>query len=167
MGKKTKEPWPLMQDLMEAAYGRWQKNEGWSFDDFRMSLSDVEALAVHFGKLNYQVCNGGFVQWVDNGYYTPHVMEFLTWHCKNTLEQTDAVKEMTKILEEAARPCLELSEADDRVSYEWDGYEQSDYQDIWDELSGSGFDERYYDIDDKILDAVENHLRTRSEAMAA
>lgn len=58
-----------IQTLMTAAYERWQKAEGVSQEAFLEDLcSPPERRAVMIGNLNYQVENGGFAQWVDNGY---------------------------------------------------------------------------------------------------
>jgi len=64
------------QDIMDRAYKRWQpggdlekegsKNRG--MDSFFAALEDPDKLAVEFGKLNQQVLNGGFTQWIGNGY---------------------------------------------------------------------------------------------------
>ena len=66
---------PKIQELMDAAYERWQAND-WSRDQFIMRLSWEEKVAVTIGNLNYQVCNGGFMQWHDNG-YSQHTKELL------------------------------------------------------------------------------------------
>ena len=55
------------QDIMNEAYARWQNND-WSQEQFWNQLSYVEKVAVFTGNLNYQVENGGFAQWIDNGY---------------------------------------------------------------------------------------------------
>ena len=67
----------LIQELMDAAYKRWQDhnesvdnnyNLQWDQQQFWDQLSEAEEIAVYVGNLNYQVENGGFQQWVDNGY---------------------------------------------------------------------------------------------------
>lgn len=54
--------------LMTAAYDRWHKHEDWNYDRMVRECSAHERAAVLLGNLNYQVCNGGFCQWIDNGY---------------------------------------------------------------------------------------------------
>jgi len=84
------------QELMDAAYDRWQESERlgrkylegcdinaydlrrenpelyrayfWTKEDFWAQLSPAEIVAVFTGNLNYQVENGGWLQWHDNGY---------------------------------------------------------------------------------------------------
>lgn len=58
------------QQIMSAAYDRWQ-GQDWSKEQFIAQLGPVEYEAVIVGNLNYQVENGGWMQWVDNQYYTP------------------------------------------------------------------------------------------------
>lgn len=52
--------------LMDTAYDRFPK--GRSYIEFFASLSGFERMAVAIGNLNYQVENGGWVQWIDNRY---------------------------------------------------------------------------------------------------
>lgn len=55
-----------LQPIMDAAFSKYDENG--SYNDFVGSLRGIERAVVLIGTLNYQVCNGGFVQWVDNGY---------------------------------------------------------------------------------------------------
>lgn len=61
----------LHQEMMDAAYARWQKGgdlEDKSYAKFTDALDLLHEKAVIIGNLNQQVENGGFAQWVDNGY---------------------------------------------------------------------------------------------------
>lgn len=84
------EQYPAWAALNAAAHERWQANDRaiteafqrgeideraarartWSFEDFlnRGCDDDRERHAVILGKLNQQVQNGGWLQWIDNGY---------------------------------------------------------------------------------------------------
>jgi hypothetical protein len=55
------------QELMNQAYEKWRQND-WTQQVFWQHLDFVEKVAVYTGNLNYQVENGGFAQWIDNGY---------------------------------------------------------------------------------------------------
>jgi hypothetical protein len=75
----------IHQLLMDKAYAdeRTRANtdgNNWSYNRMLSEATDIERLAVVLGNLNYQVENGGFNQWVDNGYCTayPDVEEALT-----------------------------------------------------------------------------------------
>jgi hypothetical protein len=56
------------QELMDNAYDKWQ--DKMKYEEFLSELDTKEKHAVLLGNLNYQVQNGGFYQWVDNGYAT-------------------------------------------------------------------------------------------------
>ena len=58
----------LQQRIMNKAYKRFQTNRHWSMIELYFSMSPIEKIAVAIGNLNYQVENGGFLQWIDNGY---------------------------------------------------------------------------------------------------
>jgi len=55
------------QVLMDAAYKKWEGKD-WTYARFLVEIERKERIAVLLGNLNYQVENGGFRQWVDNGY---------------------------------------------------------------------------------------------------
>ena len=59
---------------MDEAYALWQKpkNGSWSTEEFFDHLSYIQRVAVSLGNLNYQVENGGFAQWISNGYADAH-----------------------------------------------------------------------------------------------
>lgn len=59
----------LHQTLMDQAYAKWDDNTT-TYNDFIASLPKNERYAVLLGNMNYQVCNGGWIQWCDNGYCT-------------------------------------------------------------------------------------------------
>ena len=70
------------QELMDEAYDRWKKGgdlENTSRIVFLDKLTTHQRMAVVLGNMNYQVENGGWNQWVDNGYCTsyPHLMDAL------------------------------------------------------------------------------------------
>lgn len=56
----------LHKKLMDKAYNKFQ--DGWSLREFYINIDGLERRAVALGNLNYQVGNGGFTQWMDNGY---------------------------------------------------------------------------------------------------
>lgn len=58
-----------VQDLMTAAYDKFRAAPGgWAGRWNAEGLTNREKVAVIFGNFNYQIENGGLVQWVDNGY---------------------------------------------------------------------------------------------------
>lgn len=58
----------LHKELMDLAYNEYQLHNKWSLKDFYFNLEPLTKKAVALGNLNYQVRNGGFRQWIDNGY---------------------------------------------------------------------------------------------------
>lgn len=60
------------QKLMDEVYDYWkaQRDSGNQITRYEAleNFSDLHHAAVIMGNLNYQVCNGGFAQWDDNGY---------------------------------------------------------------------------------------------------
>lgn len=56
---------PVLQGLMNAAYETFGNQ---TYDDFLFNLPGKQRAAVLIGNLNYQVENGGFSQWILNGY---------------------------------------------------------------------------------------------------
>jgi hypothetical protein len=52
----------IFEDFFKEGHNRY-------YDSSKLSLTDAQQIAFHLGKLNYQVNNGGFAQWIGNGYY--------------------------------------------------------------------------------------------------
>lgn len=83
------------QELMDEVYGFWNSPEGEGLDKAELIDTVLEKFgkkhvyALVAGNLNYQVCNGGFQQWVDNGYafaqYNEVVDLLQTMNTKNSL----------------------------------------------------------------------------------
>ena len=130
-------------ELYEAAHNRWQSD--WSREDFRDSLQGLESTAVHFADMDRQVANGGWSQWYHNSYYTPEVLSFLKLRARQDLEQTSAVVEMQRILDEVGLIC----ESADATMSHWD-YDVDAKLDL--------LDAAYHGIDGAVLRAVEAWL---------
>lgn len=74
------ENWPTIQRLMDSAYEKHKEFTHflmkWNPEnqtrpkraDWLRFLPKLERYAVVLGNWNYQVCNGGIIQWADNGY---------------------------------------------------------------------------------------------------
>jgi hypothetical protein len=189
------------QQLMGAAYDRWQKHNAavraeydpriqeliaqhgefhadvydlqqearkklWSKEEFWAHLSEHESVAVLTANLNYQVCNGGWLQWCDNGY-------------------VDCADELETILREeiGTRTAVEVADMVARVAGAWEQF-QSDKDDtppsafcrcddecdceteddIWqaahDEFSevADPLNSRFYQINEQLMADVEKFL---------
>lgn len=60
--------YPAWERRVSAAYDKWREYSDWSYADFLEQLPANDVDAVVLRNFNYQVCNGGFEQWVANGY---------------------------------------------------------------------------------------------------
>lgn len=60
------------QTILDLGYAEWRKNDGWGYSDMiewvRQTYGEIAAFAILIGKYNQQVCNGGHIQYYDNGY---------------------------------------------------------------------------------------------------
>lgn len=134
-----------MQKLMGATYDRWQKNDRWSKQDFWDQLSADERFAVFLGNMNYQVQNGGFSQWLGNGYATKETVGYILCACDRI--GTPAAREVWGLVErfwDAAR------DFDERAA---DEDEYAEFEGALD-----GLDTAYYAIDDQFMADAEAHL---------
>jgi hypothetical protein len=129
----------LHQQLMDQAYARFQANRHWSRDQFIMRLNWLETVAVLTGNLNYQVENGGFAQWHDNGYseHTKQLLEVL-----NEIN-TDTSKQVVELVLEFMGGIRELEDEED-----------------WEVLVNTSDDisDRFYAINKQLLSDVEDFL---------
>lgn len=71
--KNSTEPCPW-QRLVDLGYGEWQKpeNRNWSYGEMVEQAGhiygEVVKLLILLGACHHQVCNGGWIQYFDNGY---------------------------------------------------------------------------------------------------
>jgi len=135
-----------MQALMDAAYARWQANDRWSRDQFRDQLDAAERFAVSMGNMNYQVENGGWKQWWDNGYAVPEVVGYIGRML--TQVDTETSKEVRAIMGEFWQ---EVESIDPK------SVDEDEWQDICavdDELSP-----RFYKINAQFLKDCEEYIQ--------
>lgn len=92
------------QKLVTDAYKTWSQDK--SYEDFLDGLDQLSRDAVLLGNMNSQVQNGGFHQWVENGYAT-HIHEVV-----EALEKLEGsaplrVKKMLEKVEPYLNDCRE------------------------------------------------------------
>lgn len=102
----------ILQPIMDSAYEKWVK--GNSFGDFLVSLNILERNVVCIGKLNQQVCNGGFFQWIANKYNQR--TEFLFHALKTCCFETG---EKVSLLVDKALLYSDQNTYDDNISEEY------------------------------------------------
>lgn len=131
------------QKLMDEAYNTWQK--GLSYDEFIDTLDNKHKLAVLTGNLNYQVENGGFLQW-HNSLYSPKAYELL--NLLSLYKNKPYINNVMEIVREA------LS-----IMQEYETYYYAD-DDVY--LTGHDFgelDDKFYKINEQFLITMEEILK--------
>lgn len=113
-------------------------------------LSDIEKKAVVLGKLNYQVENGGFYQWVDNGYVSS--IEYLLLVLKEM--DTETSKKVAELLENI-RPFV-ISGVKNTGCF--GKYLTLDHEDVMDNIEFNYLDDEYYNINEKFMEDCEEFL---------
>lgn len=124
---------PKMQAIMDTAYEKF--TDAMRQKDFYACLTEEEAKVVFIGNLNYQVTNGGFMQWYDNGYHVG-VKGLL-----NTLVELDTAE--AKKVAGLVRSCMR------RMESVGDEDESVDLSDL---------DDEFYEINEIVLSQVEARL---------
>lgn len=142
----------LFQATMDGAYNRWQNSKGMTKQEFWDQLNADERIAVFCGNLNYQVENGGFSQWLDNGYATDETISFLLRFTAKT--PGEAMKVVNQILYEfmhAVRRCgVDLSDP-------FGSMEEEDYN--WFYELTNPLNSRFYDVNTAWVAEIEAHLQ--------
>lgn len=121
---------PVLESIMEAAYDRYPKDK----TPFFSVLTPREKKVVALGNLNYQVENGGFHQWVSNGYCNRASVKALreilpeigTDEAKAVLEMVNEVAEMVD-LEAEDNGCFGSYWLSDSDPHDYD--DDDDYED--------------------------------------
>lgn len=169
-----------MQRLMDEAYAFWQQNKKMPRSEFLDRISAIQKIAVLLGNLNYQVCNGGFMQWIDNGYcldideLIDVVDTFESWAAANGHER--ARRYAAELLSEMLlkiQPFID-TEAKDKGwlgSYLVDDirgrrrrWDEDDGDDLWDRVAAltEPMDSRFYEINKDLLSAWNDWLEYQS-----
>lgn len=136
----------LIQAVMTRAYDRWDRVPGTNMQAFWDDLDADERIAVFAGNLNYQVCNGGFAQYLGNGYATPETIGFVRRLCAR-MPSNHPVNEVAAVL-------AEFEELLDRL-----GWKEPDLDEGLDEFDS--LDGRFYAVNDAWLDCVGRYLGRR------
>ena len=123
----------ILQPIVDTAYELYEANDSWSFGEFLMHLDVKQRNVVAIGKLNQQVCNGGFMQWRDNGY--DEKPEFLFQALKAV--GTDAAKKVLDLVEQVLGVDTEVDDEDEDPDYEYDIIQQAfePYDDKFDKVN--------------------------------
>lgn len=108
-------------ELMNAAYDRWRENN-WSREEFLDQLTPQEKFAVCTGNLNYQVENGGFSQWCENGYGTEETVTYLL-RALARMDYNESVDTVFGLLEKYSS-LNKPGGFDLEEDFEWDEWEQ-------------------------------------------
>lgn len=155
------------QDLMDEAYKLWTDEEfkRWDYEQFLKAVinnfGDFHFYAVITGKFNYQVENGGFSQWYDNGYSCTieNLQDFLEKIKKEPLkEQTfKTIDKVIDLLDEATEVINWIEDGKqlvEKFGYEYQHFfreklEEQGYEDL------SRLDSRYYEISAKFMEILE------------
>ena len=117
-----KEAESVHQALMDQAYQRWENGDLrlLSYDEFVDRLPELQRIAVTLGNLNYQVENGGFQQWVENGYSTQlgNILGYL-----QHMRHLEHGEQMIDLMQKAREAVREYEIFNSGYSWQWDGRE--------------------------------------------
>lgn len=156
----------IHQAIMDMGYNAYQKEGDWHYQDMldfvRLTYGEIAMLAIMVGNYNYQVENGGHMQYLDNGYASEGKDPRKDPNCGLAQQLLDSLKK-TKLstLEHGKITTEILSEFIDRtVNRDFndrDDYEEDDYAN-YDDLDG-----RYYKINELWMKEFENYLKSWME----
>jgi len=134
------EEFPAMQAIIDQAYHAWRDHKDWDYPTFLSELSEMHRWVVTLKNLNYQVTNGGFFQWWENGY-----------HCN--------LEELFRMLETLKGKCPLVAQIDSitraaaRMLQDFD-LETDDYEQLCSDLDPHEL--AYYELEEEWLGQLEN-----------
>lgn len=139
------------QTLMDEACTLWrEKHLNKEYSEFFPELDPIHKEALALGALNYQVENGGFGQWHDNGYSKRG--SFLLKTLQEMESQCPLASTVRKLVEEAFKNIRRVKELD---PYE-------DEEEIQELLEMDALCDAYYEINTLWLVQVELYLRRKA-----
>lgn len=154
----------IHQKLMDEAYELWEKYDIHSKKDFlnkvNEKLGELHFYAVITGNLNYQVENGGFIQWIDNGY--SHIIEDLIDFFDKNMRAHKVTAKLLSILEDVANELewvergKHIIERDVRDCDYADVFERALEEQLHENLELS--DHNYYQINKEVMVILESYF---------
>ncbi len=132
------------QEIMSEAYKLCEVNPTMLYVDFLRELGPRERFAVLIGNLNYQVTNGGWSQWVGNGYARAH--REVLWALRKL--DTETSHKVARMAETIVRGLAEWH-------YDFEGEACERASELDGELGLSGL---YYEINDQLMTDAEAYL---------
>lgn len=161
------------QELMNKAYELWKKEENkkLKYSDFLdlilKELGEIYFHAVITGNLNYQVCNGGFNQWHDNGYskVIDEIIDFFNMISnkhKTILTVLDILNEFN---EELCWMEDGIQEAKKSLSYEYKQFFEEKLEENFFERIEK-IDHMYYDINEELEKVLEDYFKTEYDKIS-
>jgi Domain of unknown function (DUF4375) len=139
----------ILEPIMDTAYKMYELNPRWGFGEFQMNLDVKVRNVVSIGKLNQQVCNGGFMQWRDNGYNENP--EFLLQALRAL--GTSTAMEVLALVNDAL-------DIDTDTSDEYGDEDEDKFDAVSEEFDA--LDEAFYKVNEKLLCELANHVLTDS-----
>ena len=116
----------IHQEIMDKAYEKWHENKDWNYYDFISNISEVERIAVLLGNMNYQIENGGLLQFFENGFlgYVDDIISYL-FEVRDSLvkdEHKDVIDNVVDILETARDIYTKKKELERAWNEDYDEY---------------------------------------------
>lgn len=148
---------PTLDELIREAHERWEHGDlkGLSREQFWSRLDPLQRDAVILAAFNYQTFNGGFAQWIGNGYDSGSI--YLT-SALAALPDTPEVIEVRATAEKVIGIAARYRELEQTATYEDDpGWDEIDR--IMEPLDPLAF--RYYELAPAFLQQLEDSLRER------
>ena len=138
------EQWPCLQAVIDESYQLWLQNKGWSYPEFLQNLNPHQRRVVTLKNLNYEVTNGGFTQWWENGYHcnAGELLQMLEGFAKN-----GSLGAQILVLVKAALRLLQ--------EFDW---EEGDYEALWFKLDPHEL--VYYELEEDWLNLLEVVAKT-------
>jgi len=140
-----------MQSVIDEAYKKW--DDDLEFGQFVATLDAKQRLAVLVGKLNYQVGNGGFLQWHENGYSSEghNLLVQLSLYKKEPV-----VAEVMEIVEKALKIIDKYEKEIKEAERGWDAnYDEAEHLAEQRREALDPLDDKYYDLEDEFLAFIE------------
>ena len=164
----------MHQVMMDKAYELWNDSEEskkMSYERFLDKVNDELGenyfFAVITGNLNYQLENGGWIQWFDNK-YSCSLQDLIDFFNQNYFKEFSEIKQLSRMLEDID-DIINLKDrgeqAIDNIDYEVrDIFEDAMRESLnnWFEDETRNLDTSYYKINTKVNEILENYFTQKN-----
>ena len=152
---------PQWDKLFQEAYDLLDQTQYKTWADFIHSLDESHQNAILLGRLNGEVCNGGFQQLIDNGFYNPELAPMIKASLvKLNTESSQKTIALLEIVDSILKEDFEYNHRTKEYEYNnpYQIEDEDEFPNLGDEIDRKDVDGQYYKFNEVLEQDIESYL---------